>query len=101
MHPFSGRVCHQNEGIKTGRGKHGNQRGEAPTQGTGEENHQDDSTGKSWGNSEIAVPREKPVQVGKEKSSAPGRRSLHSDRLSVLCYYVESFGDTVRSFGGL
>lgn len=101
MHPFSGRVCHQNEGIKTERGKHGNQRGEAPTQGAGEENLQDDSIGKSWGNSEIVAPTEKLVQVGEEKTSASGRRSLHSDRLSVLCYYVESFGDTVRSFGGM
>lgn len=32
MHPFSGRVCHQNEGIKQERGKHENWKGEAPTQ---------------------------------------------------------------------
>lgn len=51
MHPFSGRVCHQNEGVKQERGKPGrNQEGEAPAQEGGEENQQDDSRGKSWEN---------------------------------------------------
>ena len=46
MHPFSGRVCHQNEGEKQERGKPGrNQEGEAPAQEGGEENQQDDSSG--------------------------------------------------------
>lgn len=59
MHPFSGRVCHQNEGIKQESRKHGNQRGKSLTQEGGEGKHKDDGRWKSPGNSGIRARKKK------------------------------------------